>query len=161
MSIGGAKILTANRYRNEGRMVESVQMYLEALDENDLDERSRFVAYYSLGNVFVLLGETKKSCRAWLDALKIQQGGSDRATVALQVGTVFYKQAKFTEAVKAFRLAIEYDIPESKITRIAHQRLGIAIREKGAQTKFSTKKLVQRGARSPSIATVHSWIHNR
>lgn len=82
--------------------------YLGAL-ELEMDNRSRFVILVNLGNVYLTLGAidelVRKQRRAeargvWTDALNFEEGGSDRAKVALDAGDLCLEDGMYARAAR-------------------------------------------------------------
>lgn len=139
----GALILEANRMTSTGRLAEAHALYVEAL-EHPSDARSRFVTLLNLGEIRIALSENDPVLReqhrrdavgAWLEALKIDEGGPDRAHVALATGNLFLENGNLARASSMFRCVLEYDDPPTQLTQLAHERLGLTNREIGIQSR--------------------------
>lgn len=91
----------------------------------------------STGKVYLALSETDKVLRkqrrhnavqAWLEALTLEEGGSDRGKVALWTGEIYMEDGKLSRASNMFRLVMEYDTPATILSQTAHEKLGLTNR---------------------------------
>jgi len=128
----GTIILEANKMNKMGRYEECVRRYLHALNM-DMDNRSRFVILVNLGNVYLTLSNVDLISRkrrrtevreAWMEALKFEEGGSDRAKVALDTGNLYFEDRMFVNAAALYRCCIEHDDPATGLSKLAHEKLG-------------------------------------
>ena len=144
----GSLILQANRFNNGGQLQESVKAYLQALN-CPMDQRSRFIVLYNLGNTYKSLGDNDSIMRnqrrceavqAWTEALSVHEGHSDRASAAMAAGEVLLEDGFFNRARSMFKLVIDYDNQKGNLTAKAHARLGITSSALSSSHSSSAKK---------------------
>ena len=97
----------------------------------------RFCNLSRAGKVYLALSEYDKvlckqrrhdAVQAWLEALTLEEGGTDRAAVALDAGDIYLEDRKFARACAMFHLVLEYDAPATSLSQKAHERLGLTSR---------------------------------
>jgi len=154
----GTLILEANRMNKMGRYEECMPKYLEAL-ELEMDNRSRFVILVNLGNVYLTLAMHDELVRkqrrsearhVWLEALGFEEGGSDRAKVALDAGDLCLEDGMYARAARLYRKCIEHDDPATGLSKLAHEKLGSTSRLVGSEQNTARSS---QGSSSPASRT--------
>jgi len=99
----------------------------------EMDNRSRFVILVNLGTVYLTLSEVDAISRGrrraearevWNEALALEEGGTDRAKVALDTGNLYFEDGIYGSAARLYKRCIEHDEPATGLSKAAHERLG-------------------------------------